>query len=84
MANEMYRDLHCINSPATIQYDNGASSATATVTLVTLSATYVCTPQFHVISRQPHTDMEQDLETHWTVLPKMEIGPNKPDQIVMT
>ena len=62
-----------------------SSSATTTITLVTLSATYVCTPQFQVISRQPHIDTEQDDQdgsSSW-IIPEMEVGPNKPEQIVM-
>lgn len=54
-----------------------------TVTIVTLSATYVCTTQFHVISRQPHTDMEQESDcVVKRVEAKMEVGPHKPPQLV--
>lgn len=65
-----------------------SSKSTTTVTLVTLSATYVCTIQFNVISRHAHTGIEQNRDTghekRWEVsLAKMEDGPYKPDQLVM-
>ena len=62
---------------------NMESCAASTITLVTLSATYVCTTQFQVISRQPHTDTEQDDQNSTVITPKDEVGPNKPEQLVI-
>ena len=59
-------------------------TTTTTVTIVTLAATYVCTTQFHVISRHANNTMEQneDCKVHW-VNAKMESGTNKPDKLVI-
>ena len=45
---------------------------------------YVCMSQFHVISRQPHTDTEHNQNGIPTwIIPDMEVGANKPEHIVM-
>lgn len=61
-----------------------APTTVTTVTIVTLTATYVCTTKFHVISRYANNTVEQneDHRVRW-VEAKMESGPNKPDQLVI-
>ena len=61
-----------------------AVSMEATVTIVTMAATYVCTAQLQVLSRHPHQREEEKLRPDtatWTQA-KMEVGPSKPDKLV--
>lgn len=60
-----------------------SSTTVTTVTVVTLAATYVCTPQFRVISRHAHNSMEQnrDYAVKWAEA-KTEVGSHKPDKLV--
>lgn len=70
--------------PPDILMELATPATTTTVTIVTLTATYVCTAQFHVISRHANSTVEQneDRRVHW-VDAKMESGTNKPDQLVI-
>ena len=59
------------------------SPDTTIVTIVTLSATYVFTTQFRVISRCAHIGMEQNRDcTEKWVEARLEVGSNKPEQLV--
>ena len=74
-----------LQKPAHIQcMECSPEPATTAVTMVTLTATYVCTTQFHVISRHAHTggvERNRDCAVKW-VEAKTEVGQCKPDQLV--
>ena len=72
-----------MESSSTSLVMESSPETSTTVTVVTLYATYMCTTQFHVISRHAHTGMGQDRDctVRW-VEAKIEVGPHEPDQLV--
>lgn len=66
------------------QMERATPTTTTTVTIVTLAATYVCTTQFHIISRHANNAVTQNenYRVQW-VEAQMESGSNKPDQLVI-
>ena len=77
------QDNYCLKS-SNIQFCS-EQHLPSTVTMATLTATYICTPQLRAISRQANDDLEGETDCGGMMWPEpeMEQGPSSPDKLVV-